>query len=167
MLALAKIKHDALAYFGNFFQRPPELIAGIVDCRTEHVAGDILSMHAHEDRIVRADLAHYHRQMHVAIDRVLKSDGTKSSINSRQISFDRATYENFLADAIVNQIGDGDDLQAMHDREVAQLRQPRHRAVFVHDFADDAGGIKPGNARNVHRRFRLTGTNQHPALPGA
>ena len=55
----------------------------------------------------------------------------------------------------------------MHDREVTQLRQPRHRAVFVHDFADDAGGIKPGNARNVHRRFRLTGPNQHAALPGA
>ena len=44
----------------------------------------------------------------------------------------------------------------MHDREVAQLRQPRHRAVFVHDLADYAGGIHAGDARDVHGRFKLT-----------
>ena len=102
VLALAKIKHDALAYFGNLFQRPPELIAGIIDRRAEHIAGNIFRMHAHQDRILRGQLAHNHRQMHVAIDRVFESNRAKSTVNSRQISFYRAMHENFFADAIVD-----------------------------------------------------------------
>ena len=102
VLALAKIKHDALTYFGNFFQRAPELIAGVIDRRAEHVAGDILGVHAHQDRIVRAHVAHHHRQVHVAIDRVFESNRAKSTVNSRQISFYRAMHENFFADAIVD-----------------------------------------------------------------
>jgi len=50
------------------------------------------------------------------------------------------------------------------DGKVAQLGQTRHRAVFVHDLANDAGGIHAGDARDVHGRFSLPRTNQHAAL---
>src|SRR5436853_1994350 len=110
VLALAKIKHDALAYFGNFFQRAPKLIAGVIDRRTEHITGDIFSMDAHEDRIVRAHVAHHHRQVHVAIDRVFESNRAKSTVNSRQISIYRATHENLFANAMLDSVRSGDDL---------------------------------------------------------
>ena len=42
-------------------------------------------------------------------------------------------------------------------------RHARHRAVFVHDFADDAGRIQPGDAREVDGRFGLTRAHHHAA----
>ena len=38
-------------------------------------------------------------------------------------------------------------------RELDQFGHTRHRAVFVHDFADDTGGIEPRDARD-RRRLR-------------
>ncbi len=115
VLALTKIEHDALSGFRNLFQRAPQLIAGVVDRRTEHVAGYVLAVHAHQHRLVRAHVTHHHRQMHVAIDRILESDRAKRSIDRGQIGFDGALHQDFLADSIVNQIGDADDLQTVYD----------------------------------------------------
>ena len=105
--------------------------------------------------------------MHVTVDSVLESNGAKLSVHGGQIGFDRAAHQDFFGNAITNQIRDGDDLQTMHDGKVSQLRQTRHRSIFVHDFADHAGGIEPGNPRHVNGGFRLSGTNQHAALLGA
>src|ERR1051325_4342849 len=164
MLALTKIEHHALAGFRNFFQSPTKLPAGIVDRRSEHVAGDVLAMHPHHHGIVCAHLAHHHRQMHVAVDCGLKSNRAKGPVDGREIRFDRATYEHFFRDSVANQISDTDDLQTVDAGELAQLRQPRHGAVFIHDFADDSGWIETGDARDIYRSFRLSRTNQHAAL---
>src|SRR5258705_12016555 len=45
-----------------------------------------------------------------------------------------------------------------------QLRQPRRRAVFVHDLADHTGGIKTGDAGNVNARFGLALTHEYSAF---
>ena len=42
-----------------------------------------------------------------------------------------------------------------------------HAAVVVHDFADHAGGIEPGDARKIERSFRLPGAHQHAAAARA
>ena len=49
--------------------------------------------------------------------------------------------------------------------EFAQLRQPRHRAVVVHDFAQHADGPQAGELRQVHRRLGVAGALQHAAGP--
>ena len=41
------------------------------------------------------------------------------------------------------------------------------RAVVVHDFADHAGGIESGDAREIHGSFRLSRAHQHAAAPRA
>src|SRR6516225_2039715 len=48
--------------------------------------------------------------------------------------------------------------------EFDELWHARHRAVFIHDFADDAGRIETGDARQVHGGFGLSGTNEHAAI---
>ncbi len=48
-----------------------------------------------------------------------------------------------------------------------QLRHPRHRAVFVHDLADDAGRIETRDPRQVDRRLGLSGAHHHAAGPRA
>ena len=47
-----------------------------------------------------------------------------------------------------------------------QMGHARHGAVFIHDFADDAGGSQPRQARQIHGCFGLTGSHQHAALAG-
>ena len=69
--------------------------------------------------------------------------------------------------AIADQVGDRDNLDAVLDSELAQLRQPRHRAIVVHDFADDRRRRQSGDARQVNRGFGLAGPHQHAAFAGA
>ena len=45
-----------------------------------------------------------------------------------------------------------------------EIVEPRHRPVVVHDLADHAGGVEPGEPRDVDRRLGMTGANQHAAV---
>ena len=51
--------------------------------------------------------------------------------------------------------------------ELDQVGHARHGAVVVHDLADDAGGLEPGQAREVHRALGLARAPQHAALARA
>jgi len=50
--------------------------------------------------------------------------------------------------------------------ELDQLGQTGHRAVVVHDFADDRGGLQASHAGQVATGFGVAGTNQHAAFAG-
>ena len=58
------------------------------------------------------------------------------------------------------------DLEPVELREGDEVGQPRHRAVFVHDLADHAGRVEPGQARDVDRGLGMAGAHQHAALAG-
>ena len=49
-------------------------------------------------------------------------------------------------------------------READQVRQPRHRAVLVHDLAEHAGREEPGEPREVDGGLGVTGALEHAAL---
>ena len=44
-----------------------------------------------------------------------------------------------------------------------EIRHARHRAVVVHDLADDAGGREPGEAREIDGALGLPGAHEHAA----
>ena len=73
----------------------------------------------------------------------------------------------FVLHAVANQVGHGEKLQPVRAAELRQLRGARHRAVVVHDFADDAGMVQAGDAREVHGSFRLPGAHEHAAIARA
>src|SRR5215510_3912518 len=120
-------------------------------------------MHSHQHRILGVDVTHDHGEMHVTVDRVLESDRPESSIDRRQIGFDRSPHENFFLNPITDEIGDADDLQTMNDSKIFKLRQPRHRAIFIHDFTDNAGGIESSDACKIYRSLSLPRPHQHAA----
>ena len=68
---------------------------------------------------------------------------------------------------VLDQVGDRADFQAVLPGEFQQLRQPRHCAVVVHDFADDADGAAAREARQIHGGLGVAGALQHAAGPGA
>jgi hypothetical protein len=48
-----------------------------------------------------------------------------------------------------------------------EVGQPRHGAVFVHDLADHARGVQPGQPRDIDRRLGMARAHQHAAIAGA
>ena len=53
--------------------------------------------------------------------------------------------------------------QAVLLGELLEVGHARHRAVVAHDLADDAGGLEPGEAREIDRALGLPGAHQHAA----
>ena len=76
-----------------------------------------------------------------------------------------AAHQRLGPHPILDEIRDRDHQQLVAPGELRQLRHARHRAVIVHDFADDAGGVKPGDACEIDRRFRLPGADENSAVP--
>ena len=69
--------------------------------------------------------------------------------------------------AVLDQVSDGDHLEAVPFAVADEVGHPRHRPVLVHDLADDAGGGQPGEAGEVDRSLRLPGALQHASGAGA
>jgi len=63
-----------------------------------------------------------------------------------------------------DQVRDGGDFQLVLFGERNQIRQSRHGAVVIHDFTNHARRVQPRQARNVHCRFGMSGTNQNTAV---
>ncbi len=66
--------------------------------------------------------------------------------------------------AIGDEVLDGDELEVVLGAEDLELRATHHRAVLGEDLADDAGGVQPGKAGEVGRRFCLAGAHEHAAV---
>ena len=73
-------------------------------------------------------------------------------------------HEMVVAQPVGDEILDGADLEAVPLREGDEVGHARHGAVVVHDLADDRRRIEPGEARQIDRRFRMAGADQHAAL---
>ena len=70
------------------------------------------------------------------------------------------------ASAIGDQVGDGSDLDAVQLGEGDQVRQPGHGAVVLHDLADHAGGVEPGQPRDVDSGLGVAGADQNAPVLG-
>ena len=66
--------------------------------------------------------------------------------------------------AVVDEVGDGAELQAMLARERHQVRQPRHAAVVVHDLAQHRGRIQARQASQIAAGLGVSGAHQHAAV---
>src|SRR5207245_599587 len=69
--------------------------------------------------------------------------------------------------AVADEVRHGEDFQIVVLAEFREWRHPAHGAVFIHDFADDARGAEPRDAREVHGSFGLAGADEHTAVAGA
>ncbi len=93
--------------------------------------------------------------------------GSKLSRRRRDAPFTAAVNILFIAQAVADEIGHRDHLEIVFRAKFAQLRHARHGAVFVHNFADHAGGVESRQAGKVDRCLGLPGANEHAAIAGA
>ena len=72
--------------------------------------------------------------------------------------------ERLAAQAVFNEIGNGDDRHAVYLCEDFEVGHARHRAVILHDFADDAGGdFRSCDAGEVDAAFGLANADENAA----
>jgi hypothetical protein len=64
---------------------------------------------------------------------------------------------------MLDQIEDGAELELVLLLELEEIGQPRHRAVVLDDFAEHAGGIEPGQPRQIDRRLGVAAALEHAA----
>ena len=91
----------------------------------------------------------------------------KLSVWRRQRGFADLLDEAFGPKPVADQIRRRDDLQAVVLGEVDQIGDPRHRPVFLHDFANNARRNQACDARKIHRSLGLAGADQHAAIASA
>jgi hypothetical protein len=63
-----------------------------------------------------------------------------------------------------DEVGDRADLEAVQLGEGHEVRQAGHGAIWLHDLADHRRRGATGQARQIHRRFGMTGPDQHAAI---
>ena len=121
-------------------------------------------MRTDEDRARGIDIAHHQRQMFGEIDQRAEHDRGELAVCGGQLGLGDALHHRFVTQAILYDVRDGDDLEPVELREIDQVVAPRHRSVFLQNFADDAGRLESRQPREVDRAFGLAGAHQHAAV---
>ncbi len=123
----------------------------------EQIAG----VHADDHRLAVADLAFDQDGVLGVFDRVRVHDHLP--VAARRMPDHALLHlanQAFGAAAVGDQVGDRAELEVVALREGDQIGQAGHRAVVIHDLADDAGRVQPGEARDIDRRLRMARAHQ-------
>ena len=107
------------------------------------------------------------RDVLVVIDVAGVGDHAEIAVARGENGFGDAADVALVLHAVADEVRDRQHFQIVLFAEFVELRHARHGAVFVHDFADDAGGVQAGDAREVDAGFGLAGADEHAAVAGA
>src|SRR6266850_4265473 len=163
-----KIEDDALPLRGDALHRLLEEAPRVALAVPEDVARKVLEVRAHEHRLVGPELALHEDQVLRLVDVGGVDERPElPAVARRDARLRRPVHERVVAAPVLDQLGNGRDLEAVLGGEAFEVWQPCHRAVLAQDLADDAGRLEAGEARQVDRAFRLPGANEHAATPGA
>ena len=114
-------------------------------------------MDAHEHVLGALDLAADERHVLLAGHRLAKGDGAELPVARGQRHRGHALDEALVAAPVLDQVGDGDQLQPVPLAVGHEVAHAGHRPVVVHDLAHDAGRDEPGEARQVDGGLGLAG----------
>ena len=102
-----------------------------------------------------------------AVDLAFVGDHTEFAIFSLNARFSGADDVALVAQAVADELGDGEDAETVLGTERDEVGDASHLTVVAHDFADDAGGLKAGEAGEIDGGFRLSCADQDASLSGA
>ncbi len=167
-LMSAQIEHDAAALGRDRCHRRVQLRAAVAPVGAEHVARQAFGVHAHQGVLAvpagSADVAEHQGNVLSPVHRVQVAERPPVAELVRHPGLDHPSYGLLGVAAVLNQLGDGDQREAMLVGECAQLRKPGHRAVVVEDLGDHAGLGQAGEPGQVHRGLGVPGAAQYAAL---
>ena len=104
------------------------------------------------------------RQMQAVALHIAIGVGHELAVRGLQRARGHFANQRFVADAVLDQIGNGADLQPMRGGKALQLGQACHGAVFVHDFANHRRRRTARHAREVAARLGMACAHEHAAF---
>src|SRR6267143_3338329 len=164
---VVEVEKYAATFFGDGFQGAGDEFAAVAGGGTEDVTGEAVRMNAHQSRLCTFEIAAHQRDMLVVVHVAGVSNHAEIAKARGQDGFRDAADVAFMLHAVADKVRNREHLQIVFLAKFKELRHAGHRAVFIHDFADDAGGAHPGDAGEVHARFGLAGADEDAALAGA
>ena len=134
--------------------------------RSQNVVENVDGMHTHQHRFGCRDIALHQCDVFGILDSIEIDHQLEFAAGlGLDLGFDCAMNEIVVTAPIGDEVGDSRDLEPVKLRKLNEVRQPRHRAVIVHDLADDAGRIETGKPRDIDSRLGVPRTHQNTAIP--
>ncbi len=164
--ALAAVQQhgDAAAVLGDVAQAgvqvPGVHVAAHLEC-VQHGQGLV---HAHGHAVVLAPGAAHQRDVDGLAGAVAEGVGDEFAGGRLQRAGAHLLHQRFVAAAVLDEVGDGADLQAVLGGELLQVGQAGHGAVVLHDLADDGGRAAAGHGGQVAAGFGVAGAHEHAAI---
>src|ERR1022692_4433197 len=119
------------------------------------MTGEAMSLDAHQNIFAVFDVSANKRDVRLLIENALKDKHAEIAVWRGQRRFAVLLDEAFGPEPVSNEFGDRYDLYAVKLCELDPIRNTPHRSIFLHDFADPAGGCQTCRSRKIDRRFRL------------
>ena len=116
---------------GEPLERLLELLAAVAAERVEDVAGQALGVDADEDVLGALDVAADERDVVLAGELLAERDRRELAVRGRQPHRGRALDELLRAPPVLDQVGDGDQLDAVPLAELDEVGDARHRPVLA------------------------------------
>src|SRR5579883_3287264 len=156
-----QIEKDAATLAGNRLERAWNQFVAIASGAAENVAGQAVGVHANQRGRWPLEIPADERDVLVVVHVAGIRDHAEIAEARRENRLGDAANIALMLHPVANQVRDRKHLQAVLAAKLGELPHARHGAVFVHDFADLAGRIKPRDAREVHGSLRLSGADEH------
>lgn len=97
--------------------------------------------------------------MEFLVEDVLEEEHAEGAVGGIQVCLAQDVDVAFVVETVADEVGDGYEREVVGGAVLDELGKPRHSAVGVHDFADDAAGGAAGEAGEIDSGFRLTGAD--------
>ena len=120
-------------------------------------------MHAHGDHLLFTDLAFDQRHMSEAVNGVAERHQTEIAIPGIQFIIGHLFNGFLIQGAILDQVGNGADLEIVLLGEHFQIFPTGHGAIFIHDFTDHPGRFTAGQLGQIAGRLGVTRAAQYTA----
>ena len=165
---LVEVDHHAAPFFFDHAHSHVELLAAVAAQGAEDVARHAGGVYTHQHGFVGAfaDVAFDQRRMLQPVALLTEGDDAEGTVFGGQLGLDTLLHERLGAEAVGDQVTDGDDLDVETFSHLHQLWHAGHGAVLVEDFDQCTGGIESGQARHVDGGLGVSGATQHTARTG-
>ncbi len=120
-------------------------------------------MDADEHVLLAGDVALDERDVVLAGERLAEGDGRELAVGGRQVDRRDALDELLVPAPVLDQVGDRDHLQPVGGAVADQVRHAGHRAVVLHDLADDSRRDQAREPREVDGGLGLARALEHAA----
>ena len=127
----------------------------------EQVAQRVDIVYPHQRRLLGLDIAQGQRHVNHIIGAIAVGHQVELTQLAAQQFFFGTLNRALVEQAVVNQVGNGADLDVVLLGELFQLRATGHAAIVVHDLADHRRLAKAGHTGQVTGGFGVAGTRQH------